>query len=102
MSPHSIRLSTAFVQPVQFNPSFQRPVNPFDQIHQDEMAMLQTQGFSHGPRVLLHRLKSDLSALRPLEVDLEIIVVREHVSPESLAHSRKCQRLTDKTQRIER
>src|SRR5262249_41737740 len=66
------------------------------------MAMLQTQGFSHRPRVLLHRRNSDPFSLRLLELDLEIIALREDVSPESLTHCQKRQRLTGKTRRIER
>jgi len=38
--------------------------------------MLQTQGFSRPPRVLLQRRKSDPVALGLLDLDLEIIALR--------------------------
>src|SRR5215471_20421279 len=66
------------------------------------MTMLQTQGPSPRPRVFLQKRKSDPFALRLLDLDLEIIVLREDVSPEGLAHGRKRQRFTDKTKRIRR
>ena len=88
---HSVRRSAALIKAFQFNPSCQRRMDPFDKVRQDQMAMLETKGFSAGTREIFHGRKRNALAQRPLDLDLIIKVLGKDIPSERFAHCRKGQ-----------